>query len=82
MNQDLEASATAIGAREVFAYPMGLSNPNIVQALKDTNFNLAVTLTAGYVTPKSKALELPRFNISSNQNSSRIISEILEKSIL
>jgi hypothetical protein len=78
MNQDLEASATALGVREVFAYPMGLSNPNIKQSLLETGFTLAVTQQSGYATPDSDPLLLPRFLISSERYAQNIIDEILQ----
>jgi hypothetical protein len=81
MVQDLETSATTLGVREVFAYPQGLTNPSINQALVDTGFALAVTQSEGFVTVDSDPLSLPRFVIEASQNSTYIIDNIVQPAL-
>ncbi|WP_025640609.1 polysaccharide deacetylase family protein [Schnuerera ultunensis] len=61
--QDLIKSKELVDAK-YFAYPYGKYNENTIQYLKQTGYDMAFTIEAGYVTRESDKYDLPRFAIS------------------
>lgn len=68
--QDLIKSKELVDAK-YFAYPYGKYNEKTIQCLKQTGYEMAFTIEAGYVTRELNKYELPRFGISPHTPLSR-----------
>ncbi|MDN3494870.1 polysaccharide deacetylase family protein [Planococcus sp. APC 4015] len=56
---DMEASATALGVKEVMAYPFGHHNDTAKEGLRQAGWEMARTIEPGYVTIGTDKLALP-----------------------
>ena len=65
---DMEASAAALGVKEVMAYPFGHYNDTAKEGLREAGFEMARTIEPGYVTIGTDKLALPVVRVNYGMN--------------
>lgn len=73
---DLEESISILHAAEVLAYPYGHYNASAEEGLRETGFEMAVTIEYGRVHQGSNKLELPRVRINYGMSQAQFVSAV------
>ena len=63
-----QASAAALGVKEVMAYPFGHYNDTAKEGLREAGFEMARTIEPGYVTIGTDKLALPVVRVNYGMN--------------
>ena len=61
--QDTLRSFEFVSNHRAFAYPRGLANDTVIEALQEAGITMAFTVNRGYVTGRSNPLRLNRFTV-------------------